>query len=87
MDCFKGKRWGSIEDGWQQTFRDNNFPVPDAKTVLDFIQTSSTTRAEFNRSLELFTPQLLTDLKSKFTELTGLDSTDSNIQRAYCCFT
>lgn len=76
----KEKGGVSIEDGWQQTFRDNQFPVPDAKTVLDFIQ-KFTTRGEFNRSLELFTPQLLTDLKSKFTELTGLDSTDSNIQR------
>ena len=76
----KEKGGVSIEDGWQQIFIDNNFPVPDAKTVLDFIQTF-TTRGEFNRSLELFTPQLLTDLKSKFTELTGLDSTDSNIQR------
>jgi hypothetical protein len=76
----KEKGGVSIKDGWQQIFIDNNFPVPDAKTVLDFIQ-EFTTRAEFNRSLELFTPQLLTDLKSKFTELTGLDSTDSNIQR------
>lgn len=76
----KDKGGVSLEDGWAETFIDNNLPIPDLVEVTDFINEFQT-KAQFNRSLEVFTPNLLTDLKNRFEELTGLNASPTNIQR------
>jgi len=76
----KDKGGVSLEDGWSETFIDNNLPIPDLVEVTDFINEFQT-KAQFNRSLEVFTPNLLTDLKNRFEELTGLNASPTNIQR------
>jgi len=55
-------------------------PVPAIEEVTDFINDFQT-RGEFNKSLEVFSPELLTNLKNKFQELTGLNITETNIKR------
>ncbi len=76
----KDKGGESLEDGWQVIFEEANLPVPATEDVTDFINEFET-RAEFNRSLEVFTPELLKDLKNRFEELTGLNASPINIQR------
>ena len=76
----KDKGGESLEDGWQVIFEEANLPVPATDDVTDFINEFET-RAEFNRSLEVFTPNLLKDLKNRFEELTGLNASPINIQR------
>jgi len=76
----KEKGGESLEDGWQVIFEEANLPVPAIEEVTDFINDFQT-RGEFNRSLEVFSPELLTNLKNKFQELTGLNITETNIKR------
>ena len=76
----KQKGGVSLEDGWQVIFEESNLPVPALEDVSDFINEFQT-RAEFNKSLEVFTPNLLIDLKNRFEELTGLNASPTNIQR------
>ena len=76
----KEKGGESLEDGWQVIFEEANLPVPAIEEVTDFINDFQT-RGEFNRSLEVFTPELLTNLKNKFQELTGLNASPTNIKR------
>ena len=76
----KDKGGKSLKDGWQVIFEEANLPVPATDDVTDFINEFET-RAEFNRSLEVFTPNLLKDLKNRFEELTGLNASPINIQR------
>ena len=76
----KEKGGESLEDGWQVIFEEANLPVPALEEVTDFIDNFQT-KGEFNRSLEVFSPQLLNDLKTKFQELTGLNPSPTNIKR------
>jgi hypothetical protein len=76
----KEKGGESLEDGWQVIFEEANLPVPAIEEVTDFINDFQT-RGEFNKSLEVFSPELLTNLKNKFQELTGLNITETNIKR------
>ncbi len=76
----KEKGGKSLEDGWQVIFQEADLPVPELEEVTDFINDFQT-KAEFNRSLEVFSPQLLTNLKNKFQKLTGLNITETNIKR------
>jgi len=76
----KEKGGESLEDGWQVIFQEANLPVPELDEVTDFINDFQT-KGEFNRSLEVFSPQLLKNLKNKFQDLTGLNITETNIKR------
>jgi len=76
----KEKGGESLEDGWQVIFQEADLPVPELDEVTDFINDFQT-KAEFNRSLEVFSPQLLKNLKNKFQDLTGLNITETNIKR------
>lgn len=76
----KEKGGQSLEDGWQVVFQEANLPLPALEEVTEFIDDFQT-KGEFNRSLEVFSPQLLSDLKTKFQELTGLNPSQTNIKR------
>ena len=76
----KEKGGESLEDGWQVIFQEADLPVPELEDVTDFIDNFQT-KGEFDKSLEVFSPQLLNDLKTKFQELTGLNPSPTNIKR------